>query len=98
MLVCVVAHQYLLIAGHYRGDPVLREQVAEHIALYPMLGEARRQLTGPCVVDPEHTMLLVVLVHEPAIEGVELIRDDLAIVPEVVSSESDHSILDVDQA
>ena len=63
MLVRVVAHQYLLIPGHYRGNPVLREQVAEHIALYPMLEEARGQLTGPRVVDPQHTMLLVVLVH-----------------------------------
>ena len=43
-------------------------------------------------------MLLVVLVHEPVIDGVDLIWDDLAIVPEGVSSKSDHSVLDVYQA
>jgi hypothetical protein len=37
-------------------------------------------------------------VHEPAIEDVDLIRDDLAIVPEGVAPKSDHSILYVDQA
>ena len=63
-----------------------------------MLGKASRQLTGARVVDPQHTVLLIVFVHEPAIEGVDLIWHDLAIVPKGVTSEDDHSILDVDQA
>ena len=73
MLVRVVAHQDFLILRHHRGNPVLREQVAEDIALNEMRGKVPRQLTGPRVVDPDHTMLLVVLVHEPVIEGVDLI-------------------------
>ena len=73
MLVRVVAHQHLLILGHYCGDPVLSEQVAEDIALDRVRGRVPRQLTGPRVIDPDHAMLLVVLVHEAAIDGVDLI-------------------------
>jgi len=73
MLVRVVAHQDLMILGHYSCHPKLREQVAEDIALNFMQGVIPRQLTGACVVDPYHTMLLVVFVHESAIDGIDLI-------------------------
>ena len=95
MLVIIVREENLLIARHYSSDPIFGEKVPESVLFYAMIREIRWQLRGISIVDPDDTMFLIEFMHLGAVDNGDLIRENLAVIPEGVVSHSNNSVLNV---